>query len=103
MPTQASGISRLITGKPSLRWLRGQYLNKNVADCVRDDITARRLTYQGRQLDALGDHLLAYHRSMVSKAKMQKEVCVGELPFRWQPECEFFLVRLLAAEQADAL
>jgi len=26
---------------------------------------------------------------MVSKAKMQKEVCVGELPFRWQPECEF--------------
>ena len=67
----------------------GQYLNKNVADCVRDAITERRLTYQGRQLDALGDHLLAYHRGMVAKAQMQKEVCVGELPFRWQPECEF--------------
>ena len=51
----------------------GQYLNKNVADCVRDAITERRLTYQGRQLDALGDHLLAYHRGMVAKRRCRKK------------------------------
>lgn len=67
----------------------GIYLNKNVADCVGDEVTASRLTYQSRQLEALGDHILDYYRTVVAKSKMQKDVLVGELPFRWQPECEF--------------
>jgi hypothetical protein len=68
----------------------GAFLNKNVADCVRDDITQSRLTYPGRHLDALADYLLKLHHQNIKKAKMQGRAVAGELPFRWQPEFPFY-------------
>jgi hypothetical protein len=68
----------------------GAFLNKNVADCVRDEITQSRLTYPGRHLDALADYLLNYHRQSIKKARMQGQAFAGELPFRWQPEFPFY-------------
>src|SRR5262249_22065167 len=45
-------------------------LNKNNADCVLDEATQRALPYHERQLDRLGDQLLAYYTKKVAAAKM---------------------------------
>ncbi len=40
----------------------GQYINKDNADCVTDAATQAKLVHSGRDLEALGDHLLDYYR-----------------------------------------
>ncbi|HKB39646.1 MAG TPA: hypothetical protein VKD72_24625, partial [Gemmataceae bacterium] len=67
----------------------GQYLNKNNADCVRDSVTQQLLTYRKRDLDALGDYLLAYYRRVIQSAGMAGKALVGDLPFRWQTDFDF--------------
>src|SRR5882762_2978331 len=66
----------------------GRFLNKNNADCVRDPVTQRLLPYHGRQLDALGDYLLAYYRQRIAAAK-HETARAGELPFRWSTDFDF--------------
>ncbi|HEY1381814.1 MAG TPA: M28 family peptidase [Gemmataceae bacterium] len=66
----------------------GRFLNKNNADCVRDASTQHLLTYHGRQLDELGDHLLAYYRKRIAAAAGTKAVA-GSIPFRWQTDFDF--------------
>ena len=66
----------------------GLYINKNSGDCVRDSNTQKRLRHSGRDLDLLGDHLLAYYRRLASEAGMEG-VFVGDTPFRWQTDFEF--------------
>ena len=64
-------------------------LNKNVADCIGDAVTRSRLTYADRQLDALGDALLAYHEAAIRKARMKGKAWAGSVPFRWKTESDF--------------
>jgi Zn-dependent M28 family amino/carboxypeptidase len=66
----------------------GRYLNKNSADCAKDPVTQARIAYPERDLDQLGDYLLAYYRRLAETTKTEG-VLIGELPFRWQTDFEF--------------
>jgi hypothetical protein len=63
----------------------GHLLNKNNADCVRDASTQHLLTYHDRQLDDLGDYLLAYYRKRAAGSK----ALVGSIPFQWRTDFDF--------------
>jgi hypothetical protein len=65
------------------------FLNKNNADCVRDDITNRVLTYHGRQLETVGDYLLAYYERKIAAARMTGTALAGEFPFRWRTDFDY--------------
>ncbi|HEX4144158.1 MAG TPA: M28 family peptidase [Pirellulales bacterium] len=67
----------------------GQYINKDNADCVTDAATQAKLVHAGRDLEALGDHLLDYYRKLIARAGMADKVLVGDVPFRWQTEFPF--------------
>jgi hypothetical protein len=66
-----------------------QFLNKNNADCIRDAKTQHLLTYQDRQLDELGDFLLAYYRKQIAAAKLGGKAVAGSVPFQWRTDFEF--------------
>ena len=66
-----------------------RYLNKNNADCVRDPVTQQYLTYHHRDLDALGDYLLAYYAGVIQSAGMKGKALAGDLPFRWRTDFDF--------------
>ena len=67
----------------------GQYINKDNADCVRDAITRERLQHDHRDLDALGDYLLAYYQQLVTAHELGGRVLVGDLPFKWSTDFEY--------------
>jgi Peptidase family M28 len=67
----------------------GTFLNKNNADCVRDDITHHVLTYEGRHLEGLGDYLLAYYERKIAAAKMTGKALAGEVPFQWRTDFDY--------------
>src|SRR5215471_5405155 len=67
----------------------GRYLNKNNADCVRDDATEARRTYPERDLELLGDYLLKYYRALAVKMGMAKRIGIGEQPFQWKTDFDF--------------
>src|SRR5262245_33776289 len=67
----------------------GTFLNKNNADCVRDDSTQRVLTYQGRQLETVGDYLLAYYKRKIAAARMTGKALAGEIPFQWRTDFNY--------------
>ena len=67
----------------------GKYRNKNNADCVRDDATRRMLSHERRDLEALGDYLLANYAKVIDKAGMTGKALAGELPFHWRTDFDF--------------
>jgi hypothetical protein len=67
----------------------GKYVNKDNADCVRDAVTQRLLPHHHRDLEALGDYLLAYYGKTVAAAGMTDQALVGDLPFRWHTDFDF--------------
>ena len=73
-------ISKLLTGR---------FKNKDNADCVLDPPTRERLVHHHRDLEALGDYLLAQYAKVAAAAGMAEHVVIGELPFRWQTDFHF--------------
>ncbi len=67
----------------------GAYSNKNNADCIRDPVTSLELDHHDRDLDPLGDYILAYYRKEVAKAGLGKKVLVGDLPFKWDTAFDY--------------
>jgi hypothetical protein len=67
----------------------GTLLNKNNADCVLDEATQSTLPYHERQLDRLGELLLAYYEKKIAAAKMSGKALAGEMPFRWQTDFDY--------------
>ena len=67
----------------------GRWRNKDNADCVRDPATMRHLRHHQRDLDALGDYLLAYYRRSIARMGMEGRAVAGELPFLWRTDFEF--------------
>jgi len=67
----------------------GRYVNKDNADCVTDPATRSRLAHHQRDLEALGDHLLAHYQRLVDVAGLTGRALVGELPFHWRTDFQF--------------
>ena len=67
----------------------GKYVNKANSDCILDPVTQRRLKHHHRDLEALGDYLLAYYRRIVAACGMRGKALVGDLPFRWKTDFDF--------------
>jgi hypothetical protein len=47
------------------------------------------LQHQHRDLEALGEYLLAYYRRLIDKAGMADRAAVGDLPFHWHTDFGF--------------
>ena len=71
------------------RLAAGRFTNKDNADCVHDPLTRSRLKHYHRDLEALGDYLLAHYAKVAAAAGMTDQVIVGELPFHWQTDFQF--------------
>ena len=67
----------------------GKYVNKANSDCILDPVTQKRLKHHHRDLEKLGDYLLAYYRRIVAAARMGGKALVGDLPFQWKTDFEF--------------
>ena len=64
----------------------GRFPNRNNADCVRDSATRRALKHHRRDLEPVGDYLLARHTRAIAAAGMQGRALAGDLPFRWRTD-----------------
>ncbi len=67
----------------------GLYINKDTADIVLDPPTEARLVHHNRDLEPLGDYLIARHRQAIAGAGMDDKAVCGDLPFHWQTDFEF--------------
>ena len=67
----------------------GPFLNKNNADCCRDPMTRKFLSYPDRQLEALGDYLLAFYARKIAAAGLTGKALAGSLPFRWRTDFDY--------------
>jgi Peptidase family M28 len=67
----------------------GVFLNKNNADCVRDETTQQLLPYHERHLEPLGDYLLAFYQKQITAARMTGKALAGEVPFRWETDYDY--------------
>jgi hypothetical protein len=64
----------------------GEYLNKNNADPCLDRASRAVRPDARRDLDPLGEYLLAYHTRSVAEAGMTGKALVGQMSFPWQTE-----------------
>ncbi len=67
----------------------GKYVNKANSDCILDPATQKKLKHRHRDLEALGDYLLAYYRRVVAAAGMVGKALVGDIPFQWETDFDF--------------
>ena len=67
----------------------GEYRNKDNADCVHDPAVPDPSPCTLRDLDRLGDYLIARHRDSIRQAGLQGQAFCGELPFHWKTDFEF--------------
>jgi hypothetical protein len=67
----------------------GQFINKDNADCVQDEITLSKVPHSHRDLEQLGDFLINRHREAIAKAGMEGKAFCGELPFDWRTDFSF--------------
>jgi hypothetical protein len=67
----------------------GKYMNKANSDCILDAVTQKRLKHHHRDLEALGDYLLAYYRKVIASYGMGGKALAGDLPFQWKTDFNF--------------
>jgi hypothetical protein len=71
------------------RLATGRFINKDNADCVQDPVTQGLLRHKKRDLDALGDWLLAHYRGLIACHGMRGRAVAGELPFHWRTDFDY--------------
>ncbi|HUN51641.1 MAG TPA: M28 family peptidase [Candidatus Sulfotelmatobacter sp.] len=67
----------------------GRYLTKNNSDCIQDASTRKHLGQRDRDLDRLGDFILAHYRRAAADAGIADKVLVGDQPFPWRTDFAF--------------
>jgi len=67
----------------------GEYRNKDNADCVQDPASLAQAPCTLRDLDRLGDYLIARHRESIRQAGLEGQAFCGEIPFRWSTDFDF--------------
>jgi hypothetical protein len=82
---------------------QGEYRNKDNADCVQDPVTWSQAPCTLRDLDRLGDYLIARHRESIRQAGMDGRAFCGEIPFHWKTDFAFPLFGGWQGNQEDRL
>jgi len=73
-----------------IRYLaQGKFINKDNADIAQDSMTLAFVKKRQRDLESLGDYLIARHRKTIADTGMEGIAICGELPFKWQTDFEF--------------
>ena len=73
-----------------IRYLaHGEFINKDNADVAQDITTQTIIKRHQRDLESLGDYLIARHRKAISEAGMNEMALCGELPFKWSTDFDF--------------
>jgi hypothetical protein len=67
----------------------GEFVNKDNADCVTDDVTKQHEKDHHRHLEKLGDVLIQRHEDEIRKAGMEGKALAGELPFVWKTDFDY--------------
>jgi hypothetical protein len=67
----------------------GRFPNRNNADCARDAATRAAVPHVGRDLDPLGEHLLARHARSIEAAGLSGRALAGSLRFHWRTDFDF--------------
>lgn len=67
----------------------GDYLTKNNADVVVDPVTLKHRDKRKRDLDPLGDWLIAYYDKAIAAAGMTGKALAGEHRFPWRTDFDF--------------
>ena len=67
----------------------GDYVTKNNADVVIDPVTLKHRDLRNRDLDPLGDYLIAYYRKLIAAAGMDGKALSGEHRFQWRTDFDF--------------
>jgi hypothetical protein len=61
----------------------GEFLYKDNADIMHDDITLGKVHKKQRDIEPLGDYFLSRYRKAIAEAGMEGKAYAGELPFKW--------------------
>ncbi len=69
----------------------GEFINKDNADIVRDEVTSGLKHGIQRDNERLGDYFIARHLKSIAESGMQGAALCGELPFRWQTDFDFHI------------
>jgi hypothetical protein len=69
----------------------GEFVNKDNADVITDEITRSLVKKQDRDIEYVGNYFIERYRKAISDAGMEGKAVCGELPFKWQTDFEFSL------------
>src|SRR5262249_17572118 len=67
----------------------GKFRNKDNADCVLDEVTRATLKHHHRDLEALGDYLIAYYGRVIARSGLKEEAWAGEHAFLWRTDFRY--------------
>jgi hypothetical protein len=67
----------------------GNFIYKDNADIMLDKTTLPLVKKRHRDLEYLGDYLIARHQKAVADFSMEGRALVGELPFKWNTNFDF--------------
>jgi hypothetical protein len=67
----------------------GQFVYKDNADIMLDDVTLSLVERQKRDLELLGEYFIGRYRKLIAEAGMEGRATVGELPFKWNTLFDF--------------
>ena len=69
----------------------GQFVYKDNADVVTDEVTRNLSIKKDRDIEWLGNYFMERHRKEIADAGMEGKAFCGELPFKWQTDFEYAL------------
>ncbi len=67
----------------------GDFINKDNADVILDEVTKQHTQHTQRDLEPLGDYLIERHKKSISLSGMEGKAFVGELPFEWKTDFDY--------------
>jgi hypothetical protein len=67
----------------------GEFVYKDNADIMLDDITLSLVERQKRDLELLGEYFIGRYRKLITDTGMEGIATIGELPFKWNTLFDF--------------
>jgi hypothetical protein len=67
----------------------GEFIYKDNADIMHDEITLQQVNRKQRDIEYLGDYFIKRYRKAITDAGMEGKAITGELPFKWDTLFDF--------------